>query len=300
MLDGARVLMTGATRRLGGPVAAELVAAGSDLVLIVRATSPRAARERARAALGTGVDLRHVTVFCGDVTQAALGLRSRERARLRASIDLVLHAAAATTFTSSLESARVANVLATANVLAFAERLPRLLRFAHVSTAFVAGKRVGRVLERDLEHGSAFHNGYQLPAVPGTPATPVDLVTAGDVARAVARLLGARGASGAYHVAGGHRAPALSTVVGRFGVRFVHEQQFAWEISKWRREKPRLRPVYDELESFIYDLAYAKIFDTSRVEAALGGPVVVEDPVASLFREDPAAARRRRLGAIRG
>jgi thioester reductase-like protein len=346
VLTGVRVLVTGATGRLGRCVAAELARGGAELVLVVRARSPEAARERVRAELPATIDLGRVTALCGDVTQPALGLGMRERRRLRASVDVVLHAAASTSFTLPLDEARLANVEATRNVLAFAERAPRLWRLGHVSTAFVAGKRTGRVLESELEHDRGFQNTYQqskneaerlvqtrrerlpvvvyrpsivldgpdapgrsafryafemvrrglLPALPGSAATPVDLVTEGDAARAIARLLLSADDERTYHVAGGDRAPSLGDIVAPFGVRFVEEEQFRWELSKWRHERPRLGPVYDELASFIFELAYPKIFDTTRVEVALGGPVTTEDSLAALVGEP--IPERARVGAM--
>ncbi len=348
MLAGARVLLTGATGRLGRCVAEELAAAGCDLVLIVRASSPEAARNRVRQALAPSVSWRQLTAISGDVSQPWLGLGVRGRRRLLASLDAVVHAAATTSFTSPLEAARATNVAATRHILAFAERAPRLLRFAHVSTAFVAGRRTGRILEPELEHDNGFLNTYQqskyeaelllahyrdvlpivvfrpsivldgpgslqrrsafrfafelvrrslMPAVPGSASTPVDLVTEGDAARAIARLLFMSGADGVYHVAGGERALRLGDIVGPFGIRYLGEEQFAWEISKWRHEYPRLAPVYDELASFIYELGYPKVFDTSRSELALGEPVQVEDPLAALLADDPSLRARAEAGA---
>ena len=353
MLVGARILLSGATGRLGRCLAAELARGGSELVLVVRASSPEAARERVRLALPSDVNPRHVTALCGDVTEPGLGLGARERARLRTSLDLVVHAAATTSFSVALEMARSTNVEATRNVLAFAERVPGLGRIAHVSTAFVAGKRTGSVLEADLEHDYGFQNAYQqskyeaellvrlyrdvlpvavfrpsivlegsdpgvpqqrsafrfalelvkkgfLPALPGSGSTPVDLVTEGDAARAIANLLFQPGEAMTYHIAGGDRSPTLGSIVEPFrDVRYLGVEQFAWEVSKWRHEKPRFAGLYDELESFIYELAYPKVFDTTRTEAGLGGPVTSEDPLAALLGEGQAVAGRARLGARR-
>ena len=347
MLTGARILLTGATGRLGRCVAGELSKSGAELVVVVRASSPGVASERARTELPACVDLKRVTALCGDVTKPGLGLRVRDRRRLRGSVDLVLHAAAATSFTCSLETARRSNVEATRNVLAFAEQIPRLWRLGHVSTAFVAGKRTGRVLEGELEHDRGFQNTYQqskyeaerlvrlyadrlpvvvyrpsivldgpdapgrsafryafelmrrghLPALPGSASTPVDLVTEADAARAIARLLYASAGSSAYHVAAGDRAPSLGAIVEPYGVRFLDEEHFCWTMSKWRHERPRLAPVYDELASFIFELAYPKVFDTSSAEAALAGPVTVEDSLASLLGETTPTRERVRAGA---
>ena len=334
----AWVLLTGATGRLGRCLAEELARAGCDLELVVRASSPEAARDRVRQKFAPDVSHRQLSVVCGDVSAPWLGLRARDRRRLSGSVDVILHAAATTSFNSPLETAWATNVAATRNVLAFAERAPRLWRLAHVSTAFVAGRRTGRILEPELEHDYGFLNTYQqskyeaelllaryrdflpivvfrpsivldgpsslqrrsafrfafelvrrglMPAVPGSAATPVDLVTEGDAARAMAGLLFLPAADGVYHVAGGERAPRLGDIVAPFGVRYLAEEQFAWEVSKWRHERPRLAPVYDELASFIFELGYPKVFDTSRSESALGEPVQLEDPLASLLGGEP-------------
>jgi thioester reductase-like protein len=353
VLAGARILLTGATGRLGRCLAEELARSGSEIALVVRAGSPEAARDRARAALAGAVPLRQVTALCGDVTEPGLGLGVRERIRLRASLDVIVHAAATTNFSTPLDVARSVNVAATRNVLTFATRASRLTRLAHVSTAFVAGKRTGRILESDLEHDRGFQNGYQqskyeaellvrryrellplvvfrpsivldaiepsapqrrsafrfalelvkkglLPALPGGGNTPVDLVMERDVARAITRLLLLPAEAGTYHVAGGERSPTLASIVEPFGdLRYLGVDQFAWQVSKWRHEKPRLAGLFDELECFIYELAYPKIFDTTCTEAALGGSVTMEDPLASLLDEGPAVGERVQLGARR-
>ena len=331
------MLLTGATGRLGRCIAAELAHAGCDLVVLVRAPSPQAARERMGLVLSLEDGLDRATVVCGDVNRPWLGLGARDRRRLRASVDVIVHAAATTSFSLPLEEARATNLAGTANVLAFAERASRLQVLAHVSTAFVAGRRTGRIFETELEHERGFLNSYQqskheaellvsarrdcvpavvfrptvvldgagsiqrrsafrfayelvrrgvMPALPGSAATPVDLVTEHDAAWAIARLLERPGIDGTYHVAGGHRAPSLGDIVGEFDPRYLGEEQFAWELTKWRHERPALARMFDELECFIYELAYPKTFDTTRCEAALGGPVRREDPVAALVGEE--------------
>ena len=339
MLAGARILLTGATGRLGRCVAEELVHAGCEIVVLVRAPSREAARDRAREALAPGV-LHRTTAVRGDVVEQGLGLGLRDRRHAR-SVDAIVHAAATTSFSLPLAEARASNVAATRNVLAFAEGVTNLSRHVHVSTAFVAGRRIGRVLEDELQHDRGFLNTYQqskheaellvrrraadlplvvvrpsivldgpgsiqrrsafrfafelvrrglVPALPGTAATPVDLVTEDDAARAIARLLFAPEAGGTYHVAGGDLAPTLGDLVDPYGVRYVEEEQFGWELTKWAHERPRLASAFRELESFIPELAYPKVFDTSRVEALLDGPVRTQDPVGALLGEPPGVA----------
>ena len=143
VLAGARVLLTGATGRLGRCIAEQLVRGGCELVLVVRASSPEAARERIRAALPSEVDLGRVTALCGDVTEPGLGLGiAGPRAAPRV-LDIVLHAAATTSFTSPLETARSTNVVATRNILAFAER----------ATAAVEGRARQHRVRRREAHG---------------------------------------------------------------------------------------------------------------------------------------------------
>ena len=351
MLSGARILLTGATGRLGRSLVEELVLGGSELALLVRARSPEAARDRVREAFSETVPGRRLTAFCGDVTVPELGLGRRDRIRLLSSVDAVLHAAATTTFSLPLDTARGVNVAAAENVLALSVQAPRLQRVVHVSTAFVAGKRTGRILESDLEHDCGFQNGYQqskyeaelvvrryrellpvtvvrpsilldgnepaaspcrsafrfalelvkrgiLPALPGSRSTPVDLVMETDAARAIARVLSSAVGDGTFHVAGGERSPTLASIVEPFrDVRYLGVDQFASQVAKWRHERPRLTRLFDELECFIYDLAYPKLFDTARIEAAVGGPVATEDPLVSLLAPHRAVADPLLLGA---
>ena len=69
---------------------------------------------------------------------------------------------------------------------------------------------------------------------------------------------------------------------------YLEIDRYAWQLSKWRHERPHLGVVFDRLDSFIYELAYPKIFDTTRAEAALGGPMTKENPLASLHEHEVA------------
>ena len=157
-MNTPRVLLTGATGSFGRRLALDLHAAGCELVLLVRGRDAADARQRAFGALGAA--LADVTVVRGDVGEERLGLR-RSDALLACSADIVVHAAATTEFGLPLEQARQANLEGTRNVLALAERSPALERLVHVSTAFVAGQRCGRVLECELEHDAGFVNSYE-------------------------------------------------------------------------------------------------------------------------------------------
>ena len=76
-------------------------------------------------------------------------------------------------FALPLDEARAINLEGTRRMLEFAELRPRrggLRRYAHVSTAYVAGTHPGRFAECDLDLGQAFHNSYEQLEVRGRAA----------------------------------------------------------------------------------------------------------------------------------
>lgn len=96
-----------------------------------------------------------------DLSLKYFGWKKGEYDSLAKRVTHILHAAATTRFTYSLEEARKLNVEMTRNVLDFAQKCPNLQVFGHVSTAFVAGKRIGTILESELEHGYGSVNTYE-------------------------------------------------------------------------------------------------------------------------------------------
>ncbi len=71
----------------------------------------------------------------GDVTQPLLGLGEREYEELGAGVDLIVHAAGVSDFTTPRETTEALNVLGTREVLALAERAG--LPLFHISTGYV-------------------------------------------------------------------------------------------------------------------------------------------------------------------
>jgi len=155
----ARVLLTGGTGAFGRRLAAVLHDHGCELVLIVRGCDDAEARRRAVSAVGRGGPKVHV--LRGDLGESSLGLSGRGL-RLAQSADLLVHAAATTDFLRPLEETRRVNVGGTRNLLAFAETMPALERLVYVSTAFVAGKRTGLILEENVAgDGPGFVTAYE-------------------------------------------------------------------------------------------------------------------------------------------
>ena len=73
---------------------------------------------------------------------------------------LVIHAGAEIGFDKSKAELDKTNVIGTRNMIALAQNLPRLRRFLHISTAYVAGRKNGRVMEEELP-GNRFSSLYE-------------------------------------------------------------------------------------------------------------------------------------------
>ncbi len=151
------ILITGATGLLGRDVLLRLLASDSRLraFVLVRDLSRWAACSR---------DLPHsdrVTPVLGDVCIDGLGLDALTRRSLLLNVSGIVHLAADTTFSRPLPQARAVNTDGTRHVLELAARCASPVRFAFVSTAFVAGKRVGLVEENDAEHTAGWANAYE-------------------------------------------------------------------------------------------------------------------------------------------
>ena len=156
--DVRTILVTGATGLVGGRTLSRMLAGRRKLraIVIVR----DAARWNAIAP-AMGIDRSRVEVLVGDITLPGLGLTAAQRARLAARVSAVVHSAADTSFSQSLDDARRSNVCGTRNLLDVAASWPGGRRFACVSTAFVAGRRTGRVAERDNGAHAGFVNAYE-------------------------------------------------------------------------------------------------------------------------------------------
>jgi long-chain acyl-CoA synthetase len=97
----------------------------------------------------------------GDVTIDGMGLDPSVRHRVQRETCVVVHAAADTCFSRSLDQARFVNTLGTYRVAELAAECQRLDRFVFVSTAFVAGRSTGTILERDNGCQAGWVNAYE-------------------------------------------------------------------------------------------------------------------------------------------
>lgn len=168
--DGT-LLLTGATGFVGMELLARVLEhTDLDVVALVRADDDRAAQARIDDLFKTlvapaGRPRRgRVRAVAANLESPGLGLSPIARERIAASITAVVHCAASVSFTLPLEQARRINVEGTREVVKLAcEARSRgsLQRFVHVSTAYVAGDRVGLVSEHDGDVGQSFRNTYE-------------------------------------------------------------------------------------------------------------------------------------------
>jgi thioester reductase-like protein len=165
------VLLTGATGFLGMEVLGRVIEqTDRDVIALVRAADDGAAQDRLEATVamllppGERPRRGRVRALAADLEQPGLGLSPIARDRLAGSIGAVVHCAASISFTLEIEKARRINVDGTRSVLGLASEAfehGSLDRFVHVSTAYVAGDRSGRISEHEGDVGQGFRNTYE-------------------------------------------------------------------------------------------------------------------------------------------
>jgi nucleoside-diphosphate-sugar epimerase len=102
-----------------------------------------------------------VTPLRGDITVSGLGLEPLLRKRVERETRAIVHAAADISFSRPLDSSRFVNTLGTYHVAETASACERLERFVFVSTAFVAGRTTGSILERNNGADAGWVNFYE-------------------------------------------------------------------------------------------------------------------------------------------
>lgn len=161
-MPAEQILVTGATGHIGTALLPRLLEdPGVTVLALVRARDAAHLAER-RAELSAGLPADRIDVVAGDVTAPELGLSARDRARVASDVTAIVHSAASVRFDMPAEKAAEENIASTDAILALARSLKgRLTRLDHVSTAYVAGDRTGRVLEAECDVGQAFRNSYE-------------------------------------------------------------------------------------------------------------------------------------------
>lgn len=161
------LLLTGATGLLGRYLMKDLLLRGHDLAVLVRPSRRTSPYQRVEAAMRVWEaelqrPLPRPRILSGDINSPDLGLTGPELRWAAENVDGVIHNAASLSFVSTGRDSEPwrSNVGGTRNVLEFCEQA-EVRQFFHVSTAYVAGKRQGRVYEHELNVGQEFSNPYE-------------------------------------------------------------------------------------------------------------------------------------------
>ena len=182
-----RILVTGATGLIGSELCGQLVERGHAVIALVhrRHDILRNNGSVLHPAAYTGTPPRYGALHwtAGDVRKPSLGLEANEAIALASVVEVIIHCAAETKFSSASDLHRIVNVEGTRNVARFARAsqgpIPGLV---HVSTAYVSGERSGHVAEEEIDAGQPFANSYE-----ASKATAEKLVRASGLRAAVAR-----------------------------------------------------------------------------------------------------------------
>ena len=158
--EGA-ILITGATGFIGRHVARRLYQTGCYVMALVRDQDGITARRRLEKALQISDSNDRLEVIHSDLSQPGAGLCKSDVARLRRTVQTVIHCAGDTSFfPQSMSASRVLSIDGPLALLA-ALGAGGLERWCQISTAFVCGRRCGTVFESEGVVGQEFHNPYE-------------------------------------------------------------------------------------------------------------------------------------------
>lgn len=167
---GGMILLTGGTGFLGSQIARILLKdRDRKLAVLVRGRDEADAKRRLRRIWSAwpetaGAFDGRVEVLRGDLSLPRLGIDPSQYSGLVRGLTHIIHAAAELQLDGSVDELRRSNVQGTASLLDLARAAQAdhgLDRFAHVSTAYVAGGRKGEVYEGELLEGQGFSNAYE-------------------------------------------------------------------------------------------------------------------------------------------
>ena len=164
------IFLTGANGFLGTKIASNIIKHHDhDIIAIIRSNNSEDAVNRLYRAWWEFPELLEeicgrVHVVTGDITQNNLGMETEEYEKLIQIVTHVIHTAADWRLKASLEELQKTNVQGTQNVLKMAQLVHKdhgLERFSHISTAYVAGGRMGAVSEDSLTSEYGFLSDYE-------------------------------------------------------------------------------------------------------------------------------------------
>lgn len=149
------IFLSGATGFLGTETVGRLLTeTEADIYVLVRAEDEEAACHRLRNAWYHEEELYHqigrrVLPAAGDFTLPQLGLSEELQQVIRTQVSRIFHCGAEIGFQEDDEKLKRTNCKGTEEMVAFAKDIQNLKCFVHISTAYVAGQRTGRIGEEE-------------------------------------------------------------------------------------------------------------------------------------------------------
>lgn len=154
MTPESNVLITGVTGLIGGEILRRLEAKGhrGKVWALIRPTADRDPAERLRERLqrsgDDGETDRQIIPVGGDILRADWGLSPADRDEIAASVDVIVHNAADTSFAAHRDTAKT-NIEGVRRLIDFARTCRRDPLVAYMSTASNVGRATGRCLGED-------------------------------------------------------------------------------------------------------------------------------------------------------
>ncbi|BDZ69792.1 AMP-binding protein [Methanobacterium petrolearium] len=156
-----KVLITGANGFLGTQIIRQLIFNPQiEIIAMVRAKNQENAIKRLKRAWWDWPELTEalqtrIKVLPGDITHKNLNLSDNDYQFMVSSLTHIIHTVADLRLHAPMEELRQTNLQGTSNLINLAQQAVQkgiFERFSHVSTAYVAGKRQGTILEDELNH----------------------------------------------------------------------------------------------------------------------------------------------------
>lgn len=162
MLYRESIFITGFPGFIAGRLLERLAKPETQFFLLVQPQLvERAMNEIEEIAERRNTPLESFVIVEGDVTLPKLGISDADLETIQYETTDVFHLAAAYDLAVAKDLAFRVNLQGTRNVNDLVCSLKNLRRYNYVSTCYIAGRRLGEILETDLEHKAGFRNFYE-------------------------------------------------------------------------------------------------------------------------------------------
>ena len=156
------IFVTGFPGFIASRLLKRLARGKGQFILLVQPSLVQRAHEEIQEIVEASVrSIADFHVVEGDITQPQLALTAEQIELLRNRTTRILHLAALYDLAVPRDLALRVNVDGIRNLNSLAQTLPNLRQYHHISTCYVAGKRVGRIFETELQHSAGFRNFYE-------------------------------------------------------------------------------------------------------------------------------------------